>query len=41
MGLVLRHNIDVTNLISAHVLALANAKHGKVGISNVGTEEGA
>ncbi|KAJ0028401.1 hypothetical protein Pint_36592 [Pistacia integerrima] len=36
-GTCIRDYIDVTDLVDAHVLALANAKPGKLGIYNVGT----
>lgn len=39
-GTCVRDYIDVTDLVDAHVLALANAKPGKVGIYNVGTGKG-
>ncbi|KAL5739559.1 hypothetical protein ACOSP7_028451 [Xanthoceras sorbifolium] len=39
-GTCVRDYIDVTDLVSAHVLALAYAKPGKVGIYNVGTGKG-
>ncbi|XP_031256469.1 UDP-arabinose 4-epimerase 1-like isoform X1 [Pistacia vera] len=39
-GTCIRDYIDVTDLVDAHVLALANAKPGKVGIYNVGTGKG-
>ncbi|KAL3633819.1 UDP-arabinose 4-epimerase 1 [Castilleja foliolosa] len=39
-GTCVRDYIDVTDLIDAHVKALANAKPGKVGIYNVGTGKG-
>ncbi|KAJ0088771.1 hypothetical protein Patl1_33257 [Pistacia atlantica] len=39
-GTCIRDYIDVTDLVDAHVLALANAKPGKVGIYNVGTGTG-
>ncbi|CAA3010506.1 UDP-arabinose 4-epimerase 1-like [Olea europaea subsp. europaea] len=39
-GTCVRDYIDVTDLIDAHVKALAHAKPGKVGIYNVGTGKG-
>lgn len=39
-GTCVRDYIDVTDLIDAHVKALANATPGKVGIYNVGTGKG-
>ncbi|KAK6917997.1 NAD(P)-binding domain [Dillenia turbinata] len=39
-GTCVRDYIDVTDLVDAHVKALANAKPGKVGIYNVGTGKG-
>ncbi|KAL2245858.1 UNVERIFIED_CONTAM: UDP-arabinose 4-epimerase 1 [Sesamum indicum] len=39
-GTCIRDYIDVTDLIDAHVKALAHAKPGKVGIYNVGTGKG-
>ncbi|KAL0307053.1 UNVERIFIED_CONTAM: UDP-arabinose 4-epimerase 1 [Sesamum radiatum] len=39
-GTCIRDYIDVTDLIDAHVKALAHAKPGKVGIYNVGTGRG-
>ncbi|PON77651.1 NAD(P)-binding domain containing protein [Trema orientale] len=39
-GTCVRDYIDVTDLVDAHVKALANAKPGKVGIYNVGTAKG-
>ncbi|EXC35005.1 UDP-arabinose 4-epimerase 1 [Morus notabilis] len=39
-GTCVRDYIDVTDLVDAHVKALANAKSGKVGIYNVGTGKG-
>lgn len=36
----MRDYIDVTDLVDAHVKALANAKPKKVGIYNVGTGKG-
>ncbi|RXH67799.1 hypothetical protein DVH24_027946 [Malus domestica] len=39
-GTCVRDYIDVTDLVDAHVKALANAKPGKVGIYNVGTGRG-
>lgn len=39
-GTCVRDYIDITDLVDAHVLALANAKPGKVGIYNVGTGKG-
>ena len=39
-GTCIRDYIDVTDLVDAHVRALANAKPGKVGIYNVGTGKG-
>ncbi|KAJ8759743.1 hypothetical protein K2173_009844 [Erythroxylum novogranatense] len=39
-GTCIRDYIDVTDLVDAHVKALAHAKRGKVGIYNVGTGKG-
>eukprot|EP00262_Sarcandra_glabra_P020082 TRINITY_DN788_c2_g1_i1.p1 TRINITY_DN788_c2_g1~~TRINITY_DN788_c2_g1_i1.p1 ORF type:complete len:418 (-),score=62.85 TRINITY_DN788_c2_g1_i1:87-1340(-) len=39
-GTTVRDYIDVTDLVDAHVKALAKAKPGKVGIYNVGTGKG-
>lgn len=39
-GTCVRDYIDVSDLIDAHVKALAHAKPGKVGIYNVGTGKG-
>ncbi|XP_008378354.3 probable UDP-arabinose 4-epimerase 2 isoform X1 [Malus domestica] len=39
-GTCVRDYIDVTDLVDAHVKALANAQPGKVGIYNVGTGKG-
>ena len=39
-GTCVRDYIDVTDLIDAHVKALAHARPGKVGIYNVGTGKG-
>ncbi|OMP07650.1 NAD-dependent epimerase/dehydratase [Corchorus olitorius] len=39
-GTCIRDYIDVTDLVDAHVKALANAQVGKVGIYNVGTGKG-
>lgn len=39
-GTCVRDYIDVTDLVDAHVKALAKAKAGKVGIYNVGTGKG-
>uniref|UniRef100_A0A5B6ZUZ1 UDP-glucose 4-epimerase n=1 Tax=Davidia involucrata TaxID=16924 RepID=A0A5B6ZUZ1_DAVIN len=39
-GTCVRDYIDVTDLVDAHVKALAHAKPGKVGIYNVGTGKG-
>ncbi|KAJ4976312.1 hypothetical protein NE237_001418 [Protea cynaroides] len=39
-GTCVRDYIDVTDLVDAHVKALAKATHGKVGIYNVGTGKG-
>lgn len=39
-GTCIRDYIDVTDLIDAHVKALAHATPGKVGIYNVGTGKG-
>ncbi|WOG98365.1 hypothetical protein DCAR_0417706 [Daucus carota subsp. sativus] len=39
-GTCIRDYIDVTDLVDAHVKALAHAKPGKVGIYNVGTGKG-
>lgn len=39
-GTCVRDYIDVTDLIDAHVKALAHAKPKKVGIYNVGTGKG-
>lgn len=36
----MRDYIDVTDLVDAHVKALAHAELGKVGIYNVGTGKG-
>lgn len=39
-GTCIRDYIDVSDLIDAHVKALAHATRGKVGIYNVGTGKG-
>lgn len=39
-GTCVRDYIDVTDLVDAHVKALAHALPGKVGIYNVGTGKG-
>jgi UDP-arabinose 4-epimerase len=39
-GTCVRDYIDVTDLVDAHVKALAHAQPGKVGIYNVGTGKG-
>lgn len=39
-GTCVRDYIDVTDLVDAHVKALAKAEAGKVGIYNVGTGKG-
>ncbi|PRQ30975.1 putative UDP-arabinose 4-epimerase [Rosa chinensis] len=39
-GTCVRDYIDVTDLVDAHVKALANAQPSKVGIYNVGTGKG-
>lgn len=39
-GTCIRDYIDVTDLVDAHVKALAKAEAGKVGIYNVGTGKG-
>lgn len=39
-GTCIRDYIDVTDLIDAHVKALAHVTPGKVGIYNVGTGKG-